>query len=149
MAAGALVKNFGTMIDTAAFGIRRNEINPAQTGEGYCSGAHGAGFQRDVEIAVRQPRRAFLGCCFPNNQYFRVGGGIVQFLGAVTFAGQNLPLFVDQYSAYGDFAPGCRQFCFRQSLRHEIRFHEAKVADVMSGVKSGQFLPIARNRVAS
>ena len=53
-------KDARAVLDTAALGIGRAVVEPAQPGEGDRLGAHRAGLQGDVEVAVDQPRRAEL-----------------------------------------------------------------------------------------
>ena len=59
--AGRLGEEARAVLDRAALGIAGAEIEPAQARERDRGGAHGAGLERDIEIAILEPRRAARG----------------------------------------------------------------------------------------
>src|SRR4051812_3369091 len=63
MVAGRLVEDARAVLDAAALGIGGAIVKAPDPGEGDRLGAHRAGLQRDVEIAVDQPRRTELCGC--------------------------------------------------------------------------------------
>src|SRR5690606_34476740 len=88
--AGGLRIKAWTMIDAAALGIGRAVIKPPYAGEGNCSGAHGAWFERDMEIAFGQALGLEQFAGLPDNEYFGMRGDIIVLAGAVACAGDNI-----------------------------------------------------------
>lgn len=118
------------MIDPAAFRIGGTEIEATQAGKADRLGAHRAGLQGDVQIAIDEPRLAEVLGRSPNHQHFGVRRGIAQFRHAVAGGGQNVAGRVDQHGAHRNLAPRRRGFSFGQRALHECRClgHGAKVA---------------------
>src|SRR6185503_1790492 len=83
MMAGRLVEDARTVLDAAALGIGGPPVEPADAGEGNRLGAHRAGLQRNIEIAIDQARRAELRRRRADRQHLGMGGGIAHLLGAV------------------------------------------------------------------
>ena len=77
------------VLHCAALRIGGAKIKPTDAREGYRPGAHGAGLQRHVEIAVAQSFIAKHAGSLANGQYFRMSGGIAVANGAIAGAGDN------------------------------------------------------------
>ena len=56
------------MLDRTAFGIGSAEIEAADAGEGDRRGAHGAGLERDIEVAIDQALAAEPGASRANGE---------------------------------------------------------------------------------
>ena len=89
MVAGALREEAGAVFDCAHFRVIGTEIDAADAGVGDGTGAHGAGFEGDVEIAVGEAFRAKLCGGLAEHQNFGVGCGVFQFKGVVSSAGED------------------------------------------------------------
>ncbi len=74
--AGRAAKEPHTVFHRPALRIAGTEIKPADAREGHRGGAHGAGLQRDIEIAVGKPLRAERGRGLPDRQQLGVRCGI-------------------------------------------------------------------------
>ena len=92
------------MLDGAAFRVWRAEIEPADAGEGDGRGAHGAGLERDIEIAAGEPLAAELGAGLPDGDELGVCGRVVELKRAVAGACQHLARGAHHHSADGDLA---------------------------------------------
>ena len=75
---------------SARLGVGRTEYDTRQAGVQQRHGAHGAGLQRDVKLALRQPVVAQQGGGVAQGDYFSVGGGVVGGDGAVVAGGDDL-----------------------------------------------------------
>lgn len=77
------------VLDATAFGIGCRIIEPAQARVGNRGGAHRAGFERNVEIAIADALRAQLFASDADCQHLGMGGGIVEFTRAVSGRGNE------------------------------------------------------------
>ena len=102
--AGRLVEDARAVLDTAALGIGRAPIEAPDAREGNRLGAHRTGFQRDIEIAAGQPRRAKLGRGGADHQHLGMGGGIAKLLGAIARLDQHLARRAHDHRADRHFA---------------------------------------------
>ena len=89
MADGSSIKARATD-HRAAFFVSDREIEAPNAGERNRGGAHRAGFERDVQITVRQPLTANLRSRFANDQHFGMSRGIIGFARAVPVCCNNL-----------------------------------------------------------
>ncbi len=71
------------------FGSVATEDDARQAGMHHRPHAHGAGLERDVELAAREPVVALRGGRLAQRDYFRVGGGIRAGDGAVVAAADD------------------------------------------------------------
>ena len=95
--AGRRREKLHTVVDRAAFGIGGAVIEPADTGECDRAGAHGAGLERDIEVAIVeafgvQPVRRLT-----DGDHFGMGGQIP--LGERAIAGTHDDLAVTHNDA--------------------------------------------------
>ncbi len=103
---------------TAGFGIGSTVIKPRDAGVADGGGAHWAGFKCHIEIA---PRKTLLPQCRTgraNDLHLCMGGGVIEFPGAVAILRNHLPRF-DDASAHGHLAPVSGHLRLRQSDIHE------------------------------
>jgi hypothetical protein len=112
----------GAVGGAARFGITGTVIQARNTGSGDGPGAHGTGFQRDIQIAPDQTFGAQRVTGGADGKDFGVAGGIIAFTGAVAFAGQKRPIRPDNDRAHGDFAPVSSGACGVQRPVH-MGFH--------------------------
>jgi hypothetical protein len=77
MVAGRRGEEAHAMFDRSAFGVGSAEIKPANASKGHRRRAHGTRFQRDVEIAIREPLAAERGGGGANGNELRVRGRIM------------------------------------------------------------------------
>ena len=77
MVAGWRGEEAHAMLNRSAFGVGSAEIKPANSGEGHRRRAHGTRFQRDVEIAIREPLAAERRGSGANGNELRVRGRIM------------------------------------------------------------------------
>ena len=111
--AGGLLEDARPVLDPTALGVRRAEVEPPQPGEGDCLGAHGAGFQRDVDVAVDEPRRAPFGRGGADGKHLGVRRRVVRGFHPIAGACQHRARApVDHHRAYGHFAPRARRLGF-------------------------------------
>ena len=120
--AGGLLKDAGTVLDPAALGVGRAEIEPPQPGEGDCLGAHGAGFQRDVDVAVHEPRRAPFGRGGADGKHLGVRRRVAAGFHPVAGPRQHRPgAPIDHHRAHGHFAPVAGRLGFGHGEVHGRR----------------------------
>jgi len=110
--AGGLIEEAGAVQHRPAFGVLRREDHARYAGQAHRPGAHGAGFERDIERGAAEPfiperRRAGA-----QHQHFGVGGGIVALDDAVAVLGQERAVRRQQHGADGHFAAQSGGFCF-------------------------------------
>ena len=74
--AGGLLVDTGAVFYAATFGVRRCEIEPADAGEAYGGGTHGARLEGYVHVAIGQAGGIALSACFADGEDFGVGGGV-------------------------------------------------------------------------
>jgi len=108
MVQGRLFKQTGAMRHRAALGIVRAIIKPRDAGMGNRPGTHGAGFQRDPQIASGQAVIAQKRCCLSNGYDFGMCGWVVAFHRAIGTAPDNDPV-LDDDRANGHFAVHSRR----------------------------------------
>lgn len=119
MMAGRLLEPAGSMFDRAAFGVIGAVIDAADARETDGGGAHGAGLQGNVEIAVRQARLAYGLGGGPDSDDFGMRRRIRVLLGTVAGRGQHLPgATVDHHGAHRHLAAPRRNFGLGESARH-------------------------------
>ena len=132
------------MIDAAALGVKRPEVEVADAGKGYGLRAHGARLQGDVEIAVREARRPGYAAGFANGQQLGMGGRIIVPLDPVVGAGDDFAA-PDDHRADGDLARRSRVFRLFEGRRHMracgggllVLFHAETVSPGPHRVKPG------------
>ena len=88
---GWLTKKSRAIVHGSHLHIGCTKIETAKPGEGDGSGAHGARFQRHVDITSGQALIGLFRRCFADRQEFRVSGGIIQLEGAVAGSRQDRP----------------------------------------------------------
>ena len=79
----------------ASFGIVGCVNKAAEAGMDQRAGAHSAGFDGDVELAIEQTMVAEGGCPLPEGDYFGMGGGVGIQAVAVEASAHN-PAFANQ-----------------------------------------------------
>ena len=87
--AGCLFKKFPAMDNAAAFGVGCGKNNAADARERDCARAHRARLQRDIQIIFGNTLRAVHLATLADDKDFRMGGGVVQFAGAVAVPRNN------------------------------------------------------------
>ncbi len=105
------------MIDAAALGVKRSEVEVADSGEGDGLRAHGARLQGDVEIAVREARRPGYAAGFANGQQLGMGGRIIVPLDPVVGAGDDVAV-PDDHRADRDLARRSCELRLFEGRRH-------------------------------
>src|SRR6185437_3462735 len=104
MRAGAVEKPYA-MVDGAGFWVPCPVGEPADAHMGHRARAHGAGFERDIEIAAVEPPGAARFQRSPDRQHFGVGGWIVELTHAVAGRGKH-DAVLDNRGAHWRFACG-------------------------------------------
>jgi len=105
MVAGRLLEPAGPVLDGAALGVVGAVIDPADAGEADGGGAHGAGFQGNIEIAIRQTRFAQFRRGSADGEDFGMGGRVGILLGTIAGGGQDQAgAAVDHHRAHRHFA---------------------------------------------
>lgn len=105
------------MIDAAALGVKRPEVEVADADKGDGLRAHGARLQGDVEIAVREARRPGYAAGFANGQQLGMGGRIIVPLDPVVGAGDDFAA-PDDHRADRDLARRSCVFRLLEGRRH-------------------------------
>ncbi len=72
------------MLDAAALRVIGTEKQPPDPRQGNRLGAHGAGLERDIQIAVGQPRCGQFARRYPDRQQFRMGRRVTVLLDPVS-----------------------------------------------------------------
>ena len=119
--AGGLGEEARAVFDGSPFGVisRKDDATEARETDG--GSAHGAGFERDVEVAIGEAGGvAFFGGC-AEDEYFGVGGGVEGGFGLVAGLGEDIAGGRDEDGADGDFAAFGGGFGFFKSYFHVIR----------------------------
>ena len=91
------------MLHGAALGVTGGEIDPAQAREGNGPGAHGAGFQRHIEVATVEPLVAQRACGGANGEDLGVGGRVAVADDPIAGGGED-DAIAREHSADGRFA---------------------------------------------
>ena len=104
MMAGRLREEARAMLDRAAFGIGRAEIEAADAGEGDRGGAHGAGLERDIEVAIGEPLAAELGAGGADGEQLGMRGRVAHGEGAVAGGCEHLAIGAHHHGADRHFA---------------------------------------------
>lgn len=89
---GGMVENAGAVFDAAALGVVGAEIHPAQPGQGNGGGAHGTGFQGDVEGGPGEPVVADTMAGIAQGADLGMGTGVMGGDGAIPALPQDLTL---------------------------------------------------------
>ena len=120
MVAGLGGEDARAVLYAAAFGVvgGENQFPDARKADGL--GAHGAGFEGDVEIASHKPGGADGGGGGANGQNFGVGGGVVVGFHLVAGAGENFSGWADDDGADRDLATGGGGLGFLQGEFHPL-----------------------------
>ena len=101
MMTGGLGEDARAVLDAAALGIGRAVIEAADAGEGNGLRAHGAGLQRDIKIAARQPFRPERVGGLADHQHFGMGRGVGRLARAVARHRDHPPsCALDQHGAH-------------------------------------------------
>lgn len=87
----------------ARLGVVCAEIDLVDSGEDDGAGAHGTGFEGDVEPRAFEPPTPKMGGCLGDRQDFSVRRGVLEGFALVVGLADDLA-FVDDDAAYGDFA---------------------------------------------
>ena len=82
-------------IDRAALGVGRAVIEPADAGKRDGGRAHGAGLQRDIEVAIDQSLAADLACGGANGENLSMCGRVPVGEGPVPGGGYDLAILHD------------------------------------------------------
>ena len=109
-----------TMLYSAHLFVTCTKIDSPDAGKGNGTSTHGAGFQRDVQIAIDQPLAADLARCFADYQHLGVGGRVFQFEGAVAGDGQNFAVIGHHGCAHRHFASRCGGMGLCQRKAHGV-----------------------------
>ncbi len=96
------------MLDAAALGVQRAEIEPPDPREGDGGRAHGAGLEGDMQIAADETLVADGGAGRSDRQDFRVGRGVGEFARAVSRRGEEFSVAHD-HRADGNLSPRRRR----------------------------------------
>ena len=105
--AGRLAEDARAVLDAAALGIGRAVVDAPDAREGDRLGAHRAGLERDVEIALDQPRRAELRGRGADRQQLGMGRRVAISLRAIAGFGQHRAVGADDHRADRHLAPLC------------------------------------------
>ena len=89
---GFLGEKARSVFDRPALLVLGREIKPAQPREGNGAGAHGAGFQRRIEVAAGQPFVVEDFRARADDQHFGMGGRVMVLDGAISGAGENFAI---------------------------------------------------------
>ena len=79
------------MLDRPHLLVASRKIKAADAGEGNGARAHGAGLQRHVQIAAREPFAPEDFRCLADHQHLGMGSGILEFQRAVSGPGNDVP----------------------------------------------------------
>src|SRR5262249_11525147 len=131
--AGRRGKEAHAAFDRTALGIGRAVIESADARERDRAGAHGAGLERDIEVAIGEPLRADPFGSLTYGQHFRMRGRIAISQGAVARGCDHL-VVPDDHAADRHFAGFAGGFGRLQRQIHERR-----------GVHASYFLPQSAN----
>ncbi len=115
--AGRTGKKPHTVINRTAFLVGCRIIETPDTGKGYRPSAHGAGLERDIEIAIDKPVGLQCRRSGADSQQFGMGGG-VGVLAHPVAAGSNNGSIPDDDRANRHFVPDGGFFCFRYCPCH-------------------------------
>ena len=110
MMAGRLREEARAMLDRAAFGIGRAEIEAADAGKGDGGGAHGARLERHIEVAIGEPLAAELGAGGADGEQLGMRGRVAQGERAVAGGCQHLAIGAHHHGADRHFAEVARAF---------------------------------------
>lgn len=120
MVAGRCGEHPRAMLHATAFRVVSAKNQFADTGEGNGLGAHGAGFQGDVEVAADQPGGADGGGRGANGQKLGMRGGVMVHLRPVARLGQDGAVRPDDHGADRHFPPRGGFLGFLQGDRHPL-----------------------------
>lgn len=112
------IEKMGAGADSTAFGVKSAEIDMPDMGLDDGAGAHIAGLQRDVEIAVENVPGGELSTGFGDRDHLGMKRGILFRLTEIMAAGNDFAVFYD-YAADGRFAKIVRFLGFFQRRAHE------------------------------
>lgn len=116
--AGGLTEEPRPVLNGAALFILCSIVEAADAGEGNGTSAHGAGLQRDIQVAIRKPLGPELLASRSNDLHLGMGRGVAQFQRPVSVSRQNLTILY-QNRADGHFTPSGCQPCFFKGQIHE------------------------------
>lgn len=102
--AGRLFEEFPAVQHAAAFRVRRGKNQPPDTGKGNRRRAHRAGFQRYIQIMLRNTLCAGFGATGANNADFRVGCRVAVGDSGIAGSGNDIPRGIYQNRADRHFA---------------------------------------------
>ncbi len=146
MVAARLLEDAGPVLDAAALRVVGREIDAPQPRERDGGGAHRAGFERDVEIAIDKPRRALRRRGRAQRQHLGMGRRVGELQDAVAGGGKDRALRVDDGGADRHFAARGGALGLGEGERHRAQSlgHGRAVAVSDAVVKqSGAALPSA------
>lgn len=124
------------MLDGSHLLVGCRKVEPADAREGNGRRAHGAGLQRDIEIATGEPFGAHSLRRRTNRQQFGMSRRIPQLEGAVARRGHNSPGRIRDGRAHRHLAAGRSRFGFGKGLLHGLWKIEAHRANWNRGAKS-------------
>src|SRR4029078_1749029 len=102
--AGLLVVDAWALLDRPHLFIAHREIEAPDAGEGDRRRAHGAGLERDIEIAKPQTLAAETRRRFPYRQELGMCRRVLQFDGAIARLCHHIARLIDNDTANGDLA---------------------------------------------
>jgi hypothetical protein len=117
---GGDVEEADVGLDGSAFGAEGAVVDVADTGEQEGAGAHGAGFERDVEVAVFEPPVAQGGGGAAKGEYLGVGRGVGGGVAFVVGRGDDDVVGADQQGTDGDFVASSGEAGLFDGEAHEV-----------------------------
>jgi hypothetical protein len=118
MVTGRLVEESCSVFHSSTLLVTGSVVETPYSRKGYGAGAHGAWFERDIEIASRQTLGMQQGTRGADDEHFRVGRRIVKLKRPVAVACQNFSV-LDEYGAHRNLASFRRRDRFLQGDVHE------------------------------
>ena len=90
----------------------------------YCSRAHGAGFQSDIQSASVEPPVFPVPACFTDGFHLGVSCGVTAGFAPVASPAYDRAGFIGDHAAYGDFPFRGSLFREKEGLFHEFRIKQ-------------------------
>ena len=127
--AGRLREKPATVFDGSHLLVGCGKIQPPEARKRNRPGAHGAGLQRHIDIAVNQPLGVQQRGGGADRQHLGMGGGVFQFQRAIAGAGEDASCLVSDDSTDRHLAPGGGGLGFLEGEQHwlwQFQSHRAR-----------------------
>jgi ceramide glucosyltransferase len=116
--AGRARKDPWPVLDAAALGVARPEVESPDPREADRLRTHRAGLESDVEVTVDQPGLAEPACRGAQHEHLGMRGGVAQLLDAIAIGRQHPARRVDQHRTDRHLTTGCRSLGLGQGPSH-------------------------------